>query len=286
MIGEEPPVSERLYESRELPIRPPPRGIDLPTEDGEPMETQRHKEQMDLLIYALRGGWRERRDFYVNGNMFVYYSELQSRRNDFRGPDVFVVLDVDPHERRSWVVWEEEGRRPDVVIEVTSDSTRAEDRGKKRAVCEKVLRVGAYYVYDPFTHELEGWALDGRVVYQPLARDERGHMPCPPLGLELGFWEGDFNGTSIRWLRWFEPKGPILLTAEERRAAEESGRADEATQRAGEETRRADAQARRADEAAQRAGEEARRADAEARRADELAVKLAELERRLGERED
>jgi hypothetical protein len=26
--------------------------------------------------------------------MFVYYSELQAKSNDFRGPDVFVVLDT------------------------------------------------------------------------------------------------------------------------------------------------------------------------------------------------
>ncbi|MBM4318401.1 MAG: Uma2 family endonuclease, partial [Deltaproteobacteria bacterium] len=102
-------------------MTPPPRPEDLPTEDGEPMESFRHRQQGDLLIQPLRHHWRERDDVYVGGNMFLYFSALQARRNDFRGPDVFVVLDTPAHERRAWIIWEEDGRAPDLIIELLSD---------------------------------------------------------------------------------------------------------------------------------------------------------------------
>lgn len=71
----------------------PPTQDDLPCDDGMPMETERHKLQMDLLIYPLKP-WLERRPEggYVGGNMFVYFGIDQLRGQDFRGSDVFVVL--------------------------------------------------------------------------------------------------------------------------------------------------------------------------------------------------
>ena len=44
---------------------------DLPCDDGVPMETERHKKQMDLLVYSLEPWLGERG--YVGGNMFVYF---------------------------------------------------------------------------------------------------------------------------------------------------------------------------------------------------------------------
>ena len=67
-------------------------------------------------------------------------SALQAKKNDFRGPDVFVVMDTDRHERKSWVVWEEDGRTPDVVIEIMSASTEKNDRGDKKRIYAKLLR--------------------------------------------------------------------------------------------------------------------------------------------------
>jgi Uma2 family endonuclease len=83
----------------------PPTEDELPYDDGMPMETQRHALQLQLLIDPLRLHWTERQDVYVGGNMFVYFSLEQMRRQDFRGPDFFVVLGVPKRERKSWVVW-------------------------------------------------------------------------------------------------------------------------------------------------------------------------------------
>ena len=42
---------------------------------------------IDLVLVALA----ERSDFFVGGNMFVYYSRTQAMNRDFRGPD-FLLL--------------------------------------------------------------------------------------------------------------------------------------------------------------------------------------------------
>jgi Uma2 family endonuclease len=133
-----------------LPGEPrPPRGEDLPFDDGEPLESERHREQMSLLIDSLKDAWRDRRDVYVGGNMAIYFSETQARNNDFRAPDVFVVLDTERRERKGWVVWEEDGRTPDVVIELTSESTEDVDRGKKKTIYARMLHVPFYACCDP-----------------------------------------------------------------------------------------------------------------------------------------
>jgi hypothetical protein len=87
-----------------------PGADELQTSDGEPMESERHRRQMLLLIESLEHAFGDRDDFYVGGDMFLYFSEAQTRKNDFRGPDVFVVLDTERRERKAWVVWEEDGK--------------------------------------------------------------------------------------------------------------------------------------------------------------------------------
>jgi Uma2 family endonuclease len=230
--------------------KPPPRGIDLPADDGEPLETSRHRDQMILLIQSLREGWRDRHDFYVSGNMFLYYSETQSKKVDYRGPDLFVVLDTDDHERRSWVIWEEDGRAPNVIIEITSDTTEQIDRGPKMRIYGTLLRVPFYAIFDPFSGQLDGFRYDadhGR--YEPIAKDERGYVRCEPLNLWLGVVPQYLEAYRVEapWLRWIDPKGDPLPEPSERaaketeRAAKEAGRAAKEAERAAKEAERANA---------------------------------------------
>jgi Uma2 family endonuclease len=237
------------------PIESPPRGEDLPWDDGEPMESQRHVKQAELLDSALALG---RPDLYVGRNMFFYFSAAQARKNDFRGPDVFVVRGVERRERKSWVVWEEEGRVPDVVIEITSASTRTEDRVRKKKVYES-LHVGEYFLYDPFTHELLGYRLS-RGRYVPIRPLQPGRLPSAALDLGLGLHPAPFQGFEGPWLRWYGPDGEVLPIPEEQaRAAEEQARA------AAEQARVAEEQARAAE-----------------RRAAELAERVRAYEARFG----
>ena len=244
-----------------IPV-PPPGAKDLPYDDGEPMESERHVNQMLLLIESLKLAWKEREDFYIGGNMFLYFSELQTKKNDFRGPDVFVVLDTVKRERLSWVVWEEGGRTPDVVIELLSPSTEAVDRGEKMQVYARILMVGEYYLFDPFSGLLEGYELDrtSRTYRRMEALDERGTLPCHQLGLWLGVVPGRYHDMETELLRWQDQEGQVLPTGEEL-AAEAIARADQ--------------EAARADQEAKL------RRDAELE-ASELRRRLEELEKKLG----
>lgn len=83
--------------------------------------------------------------------MFVYYSSTQARNRDFRGTDFFAVLDVDgTTSRQGWVVWDEDGRYPDVIVELLSESTAEADFGIKKDIYERRFRTPNYFVFDPF----------------------------------------------------------------------------------------------------------------------------------------
>ncbi|MBC6420071.1 MAG: Uma2 family endonuclease, partial [Prochloron sp. SP5CPC1] len=107
-------------------LKMPP--VDLIYDDGEPLESNRHRLGMNVLIRSLNQAYASRNDFFAGGNMFVYYSSHQVKNQDFRGPDFFVVLDIDGSSpRQAWVVWEERGRYPDVIVELMSSSTATVD---------------------------------------------------------------------------------------------------------------------------------------------------------------
>jgi Uma2 family endonuclease len=199
----------------EVPIAPPGEH-ELPCDDGEPMETNRHRQQMTLLIQTLKRAWAGRHDYFVGGNMFVYFSELQVKHNDFRGPDVFVVLDTTDRDRKSWVAWGENGKLPDVVIELLSNRTRHIDRGEKMRIYSRLWRTSQYFLYDPHSHEFEGYHLaSDSSEYVPIQADESGKLPCRPLGLSLGLHQGAYEGVRTTWLRWYTETGELVRTAEE-----------------------------------------------------------------------
>ncbi len=192
-----------------LPVRPPA-SDELIYDDGEPMESARHRQMMTVLIESLEYAWQDRDDFYVGGNMFLYFSETQARNNDFRGPDVFVVMNTTRRERRAWVVWEENGQVPDVVIELLSEQTEHVDRGEKMRVYAR-LRVGEYFLYNPFSAVLEGYELDaphGR--YRRKSLDEQGRLRCEALGLSLAPISSSLWSVEAPWLRWIDGDGVAL----------------------------------------------------------------------------
>lgn len=216
---------------------PPSPPTDLIFDDGEPLETNRHRIAMNVLIRSLKYGWTERQDIFVGGNMFVYYSSKQARNRDFKGPDFFVVLGVDNNpERQGWVVWEEGGRYPDMIIELLSPSTAEVDKGSKKDLYEQVFRTRDYFVFDPFTaNSLLGWHLDLDGGYQALVANEQGWLWCKSLGLWLGTWQGIVEDDTNQWLRFYDVAGNLVLLPEEaerQRAEQEQQRAEQERQRA------------------------------------------------------
>jgi Uma2 family endonuclease len=199
---------------------PPPASADLPFDDGEPLESNRHRIAMNALIRSTLQALGDRTDFFAGGNMFVYYSRVQRMNRDFRGPDFFVALDVDGRrERKAWVVWEEDGRYPDVIVELLSPSTEAIDQGEKKDLYEQTFRTADYFVFDPFKPEsLRGWHLVNR-RYQALQPNAQGWLWCDSLGLWLGTWQGVIDrepptGNSS-WLRFYDRTGTLIPLPEE-----------------------------------------------------------------------
>lgn len=226
-------LSEGLFLDQEKEWTPPIPPTDLIFDDGEPIESNRHRIAMNALMQSAEVALSNRLDFFVGSNMFVYFSSSQARNRDFRGPDFFVVLNVNPRvDRKGWVVWEEDGRYSDVIIELMSPSTADADIGIKKNIYEEVFRTPDYYVFDPFdANSLKGWHLDFNQGYQEIIPNERGWLWCSRLDLWLGVWEGSVSRDQAVWLRFYDLQENIVpLPAE--LAVMESERAEEAIQRA------------------------------------------------------
>jgi Uma2 family endonuclease len=247
-----------------LAIPLPP--ADLIFEDGIPMESPWHRSQMNLLIDLTHEHFRTlgRTDYYTGGNMFLYFSAEQVKSRTYRGPDYFTVLRVDPsRSREGWVVWEEQGRYPDLIVELLSKSTRQEDLGQKKDLYEQTFRTPEYFCFGP-DGEMLGWSLaEGR--YRPIAPREHGRMWSEVLQAYLGRWEGWFQDIEALWLRLYDAGGRLVpLPAEE--AEIERQRAEAAEQRARQEAdQRLAAEQRARQEADQRLAAEQRASSAEER---------------------
>ncbi|MDJ1181728.1 Uma2 family endonuclease [Roseofilum casamattae] len=234
---------------------------DLPYDDGEPLETNRHRIAMNVLINSLHQAYGERDDYYSGGNMFLYYSKQQVKNKDFRGPDFFAVLDVDgTRERRSWIVWDEQGRYPDAIVELMSDSTADIDRNEKKTLYEQTFQTPDYFIYDPYDRDsLQGWHLGANGTYQSLVANDRGWLWCESLGLWLGVWDGVLTKEQAPWLRFYDPDGNLVLLPEEV-ALLEQNRAERQRERAEREQERAEREQERAEREQERAEREQERA--------------------------
>ncbi len=160
--------------------------VHYPDSDGQPMaETPIHRQNLTDLIGMIEDRFADDPMVYVSGNMFLYYVEGVPSRNV--APDVFVVRGVDKGlKRRVYKVWTE-GHAPDLVIELTSDSTKDEDVEKKFGIYRDVLKVKEYFLFDPegewLDPPLRGYRLkDGAYVsIEPV----EGRLPSEVLGVHL-----------------------------------------------------------------------------------------------------
>ncbi len=173
--------------------------------DEPPLESDLHSDQIDLLICILKLWWRDRQDFYASGNLTIYYSPNQKKSEYFRGPDFFVVLGTPKKDRKSWVVWQEDGKYPNLIVEILSISTTAVDKGLKKQVYQDTFRTPDYFWFDPVTMELQGFHLvDGK--YQEIQVTTDGRLWSQQLELYLGVYEGK--------LRFFTTENQLILSSE------------------------------------------------------------------------
>ena len=174
--------------------------------DEPERESTLHWAQLVLLATCLEWHWRERDDFFIGANLTIYFSRQQLKTRDFRGPDFFLVKGTSHHPRTSWVVWEEGGKYPDLIVELLSDSTADIDRDIKKEIYQERFRTPEYFWFSPETLEFMGLRLqDEQYIEIPL--NEKGWRWSKVLNLFLGI-EG-------RQLRYFTPEGELVLTSEE-----------------------------------------------------------------------
>jgi Uma2 family endonuclease len=267
-----------------------------PTSDGKPMaETERHRNLMMALIQTLERHFADDPDVTVSGNLLLFYAEGDHRRHV--SPDVFVARGVPRRERQNYLVWRE-GKGPDLVIELTSSTTRREDSGRKLELYRDVLGVREYFLFDPYgdwlNPVLQGHRLnEGR--YEPVVPNAAGRLVSEVLGLELATVDGEpafrevgrgqrrrrVMGPTFE-LRLFDPATGRILptpTEAERAAREAERRAQEAAEaeRRGRETAEEAAQAERRARVAEQQARETAEAEIE-----RLRHELDELRRRGG----
>jgi Uma2 family endonuclease len=244
-----------------------------PESDGQPMgETELHRQLLLDLVHALSHWLAGRPDAHVTGNVFLYYVKGQPRR--VVCPDVFVAFDSHKHRVNTYRTWRD-GPFPQVVIELTSASTRAEDLGAKRELYEQ-QGVLEYYLFDPhFDPDDEEPGDTGTLTrYRRLAKD----VPFGPAEtLASGaVWHSDLLGLG------FTVRGPELRLLDEATGLLLPTPDDEAAARqAAEKKAQAEAQARAAAEKKAQAEAQARTTAEE--RAQALADEVARLRAQLGE---
>ncbi|PSB33175.1 Uma2 family endonuclease [Chlorogloea sp. CCALA 695] len=186
----------------DTPIFPP---SDL-LSDEPPLETYRHLKQIILLLTSLERLWQARQDFFAGANLSIYYSTRQRKSEDVRGPDLFVVLDTERKERKSWVVWAEDGKYPNFILEILSDSTAKTDRGLKKQLYQDIFRTPDYFWFDPYTLEFAGFQLN-YCQYEAISPNDQGWLWSNELQLYLGILNEQ--------LRFFTPEGDLVLIPEE-----------------------------------------------------------------------
>ena len=136
----------------------------------------------------------DRTDVFMDTNTIVYYDPAD--RNRRVQPDVYIAFDVDAdaiRHRNGYVIWEQ-GKPPDFVLEVASESTAGNDTGWKRDLYAG-LGVPEYWRFDATGGELYGQALAGDRLagsqYEPLP------IHSAPDGAAWGF--SPFLRLNLRW---------------------------------------------------------------------------------------
>jgi Uma2 family endonuclease len=182
-----------------------PDGTQLLSDEPE-MESSSHYMQLLILVTCLEWLWRDRNDFFIGANLTIYFSRQELRNRDFRGPDFFLVKNTEKRPRNAWVVWEEDGKYPDLIIELLSESTATTDRNLKKSLYQNRFRTPEYFWFSPSSLEFEGFRLVGQ-QYEAIVPNANGWRWSETLSLYLGIEAGK--------LRYFNLEGNIVPTPEE-----------------------------------------------------------------------
>ncbi len=201
--------------------------VDYPESDGKPMgESDVHRDEIIGAIEALKDHFRDHADVYVAGDLLLYYEEGDPAAVVV--PDVMVVRGVAKRLRKSYKLWEEQ-RGPELVVEISSRSTRLEDIGKKRALYE-MLGVQEYFLFDPLGDYLKPQLQGFRLTPDGYMREFGMELTSEVLGLRLVTESDGLRLYDIRTGAKLEKYEETMerLRRQRERADEEARRADRA----------------------------------------------------------
>jgi Uma2 family endonuclease len=229
-------------------------------------------------------------DYCIGQDSGLYWQYTRSGEYEVEAPDWFYVPGVSPllegKLRHSYVLWKEK-IPPLIAIEMVSGSGKeekdstpylADEEGKriqkagKFWVYEQAVGIRYYAIFNGFKGTLDMYRRVNR-RYRRMQANARGHYPVPELKVELGLLY-DTHTPPLPWLRWWDSRGRLLLTGNERAAEAET--MTQAERRAKERERLARKRAQTIAVEAQRAREQAE-AD---RRQEQQAREQAEADRR------
>jgi Uma2 family endonuclease len=186
------------------------RPVDYPTSDGKPMaETALHWQVMVDAIQSMSDHFAADPMVYVGGNLLLFYE--QGNRRKHVAPDVFMIRGIPKLPLRDYYLPWEEGKPPDVIIEITSKTTWREDQKKKPVLYRDVLKVPEYFQFDPtedyLKPSLQGVRRIGNDYVAIIAVD--GRLSSEVLSLHL-----ERSGQELKL--WDPARGSWLLTPRER----------------------------------------------------------------------
>ena len=245
-------------------------------ESDEPeMESSQLYMQLVLLVISLEWLWSNSNDYFIGANLTIYYSPQQLKNRDFRGPDFFLVKQTQKRPRKSWVVWEENGQYPNLIIELLSDSTARVDRNLKKRLYQDNFRTPEYFWFDPETLEFMGFRLQNN-QYEEIQLNNQGWRWSQELELYLGVYENQ--------LRYFTANGERVPTPQEAEIQEQlvARQAQLQAQQAGSQAQQAQLQAEQEREPAQEAESQAQQAQLQVQQERERGERLAQRLRELG----
>ncbi len=211
----------------------------LPESDGTFVKNFQEHPQSSLLTDSLRPMLQQLHpdgQYCIGQDCGIYWRLTDPLEKGAEAPDWFYVPNVPPLLkgvfRRSYVLWQEYVA-PLIVLEFASgDGSEERDCTPvtgKFWVYEQAIRIPFYGIYECSKGTIELYHLvEGR--YQPITANHRGHYPIPPMGIELGIWQGDYESMALPWLRWWDGEGNLLSTGDER-AEREKQRADRLAER-------------------------------------------------------
>lgn len=125
----------------------PPVGCDddgYPSDDSAAVDNSDHNIVSGYIKYVVAARYGDRHDVFADADLGLYFE--QGNRSALVVPDVLVAFGVEGGSRMSYKIWEE-GKPPDLVVEVLSHRTWRKDLRDKPGLYE-ALGIAEYWSFD------------------------------------------------------------------------------------------------------------------------------------------